>query len=189
MTDPWSGARYVAALEEFRAAVRRPFRYSSQASSAVTSAWCGVLGGTTAGLDGRWWILAVLVTGIAVSWTSWFLARRRGTLQPFVPVSLAGVMGRADRRELRPVLLGRASPDSDAQRDLVEAVLDQQRTSTTATTWPLIGMGLTFVGLALSTDSTWLVVLMVAVAVFVVVAAMVERVRNRRVERVIKRGD
>lgn len=182
-------SRLVGALHEFEAARRRPFRFSSQAGSALTSAWTGVLGGVTAGFGGQWWIIAVIAVGVAVSWTSWFLARRHGTLQPFLPVLWTGVLGRGDRRALRPVLLGRLPPASAAQRALAEMVVDQQRTSTAAVTWPLVGMGLTLLGLALSSGRTWLVVLMVATVVLIVALSTYERARNRRVDRLLTQDD
>jgi hypothetical protein len=126
------------------------------------------------------WQPVVCGFGWAISTVAWVRARRRSTLEPFLPEQPGPtrVLSREQRREMGRQLRGKQPPSPHAV-DLIDLVVRRQRESS-AHLWPsLVGTGL---GVAGAGSLATLLLLAVA-AVFILVVTTLERRRWERWDR------
>jgi uncharacterized membrane protein len=139
----------------------------------------------------RWWFGPVILSalGLVLAVRTWFVARRRHTLQPLWIASDErpfAVLDPQRRRLLRPQFTGRV-PVTAAAVPLVAAWIRWQRRSSREAVPGLVALGAVLVGsswgLTLSSGDVWFLVLLLVVAVFITVMTAIEARRRERVLR------
>ncbi|WIB79075.1 hypothetical protein DEJ28_08230 [Curtobacterium sp. MCPF17_002] len=183
-----SNVHWVAATQQARVLVERGpivVRASVQAALTGLTLVFFALGTTLAALEPSPWKAIVSGAGFTVALFGWLWARRHDGLEPFLasgeqtPISL---LDRDQRRALRSQMRGK-TPPTPSSEELVDLLTRRQQASA-RNIWPtLIGFGVAFVGVNLT--SGILLLGFLAVSVFIAVASWIERRRWQRVRALI----